>query len=284
MPGENVGISSLAPDIEQSIDKLTAESVVSRLFYEIDRVAEPEVVNGEWLNQLVDVIKFSQDIETGFGHAKAYALAIIRKHWDRLPLDVRRSYDYQFMHFARLFTGREKSTILNYISTAELWFIEKTRPEGTIPVKVRDASGRPVINPVTDQVRTKSVDFNPYLVDISKLLLVNGTARRGGMTEQLWEMLVDSFYSCDDIRAALTSTGTLAQEEFYYFVEGPGLFVRCNGTVICLAEELNWADYEKDVRTREIMNKFFSMLGVNLDTEEDKLYAISHASRERHSP
>lgn len=276
---------SLAPEIvsevEASIERLTADSVVGRLFYEIDRIAQPQEVSSEWLTQLLDVIKFSQDIETGFGHAKAYALAIIQQHWEELPLDVRKGYDYQFMTFARLVTGREKSTILNYISTAQLWFIDKMAPEGTISIKVRDSSGRPVVNAATGEVRTKTVDFNPHRVDMTKLLHVNSTARKGEMTPQLWEMLVDDYYSCDDIRAVLSSGKDLEHDEFYYFIEGPGLFVKINGMSYCLTEELNWAGCLDDPMTQEAMGKFLSMLGVSLTTEEDKVYAINHAANDQ---
>jgi len=52
-------------EIEESIEKLTAGSVVSRMFYEIERIASPEVPDENWLAQMLDVIKFSQEIETG---------------------------------------------------------------------------------------------------------------------------------------------------------------------------------------------------------------------------
>ena len=221
-------------DFDASITELTADSIVSRLFYEIGQMAEPEEPDEMWLKQLIDVISFSQDIEVGFGHAKAFALYQIKKHWEDLPFDLRKQYNYGFMDFARLVTGRESSTILNYISTAQLWFEEKPQPEGTVTVLVRDISGRPVINSITGEVRTKSVEFNPYLVDMSKLLLVNARVRSQAMTPQLWEYLVDVYYTCEDIRESL-KVKTPDEDLFYYFIEGPGLFVRSGARVFCLA-------------------------------------------------
>ena len=257
-----MSLVTMPQELESSIEKLTAESVVGRLFFEIDHIAEPVEITKDWFAQLMAIIKFSQDVETGFGHAKAYVLAVVKQHWDEIPLEVRREYDYQFMHFARLVTGKEESTVRNYISTAELWFVDKVAPEGTVTVKVRDISGKPLINPLTNEARTKSVDFSPYLVDMTKLLRVSSTARRGAMTPQLWEMLVDPFYTCDDLALALKDGSPVEEQEFYYFLEGPGLFVRLNGQVYCLAEELNWYEYETNDEVRAAMDKFFAMLGV----------------------
>ena len=121
-----------ADELENSIERLTAGSVVSRMFYEIEQISIPEVPDEFWFNQMLDVIKFSQEIETGFGHTKAYALAIIKKQWDELPYETRKKYNLDFMFFARQVTGKEPSTILNYITTANVWFIDKVKPEGTV--------------------------------------------------------------------------------------------------------------------------------------------------------
>ena len=252
-------------DFDQSITELTADSIITRLFFEIEKVSEPEVVDESWLAQLMDVIKFSQDIETGFGHAFYYALYTIKKHWEDLPFELRKQYNYTYMDFARLVTGRESSTILNGISTAQLWFEEKPHPEGTITIAVRDISGRPVVNSMTGEIRTKSVEFSPYLVDMSKLLMVNAKARAGEMTPKLWECLVDDYFTCEDLRQILREKVTPEQEEFYYFVEGPGLFVRDGGRVFCLCEEMTWAEYENDWEHRKAMDKFLTMLGVKLE-------------------
>ncbi len=258
-------------ELEDSIERLTAGSVVSRMFYEIDRIAEPTELDENWLIQMLDVIRFSQEIETGFGHTKAYALAIIRKHWDDLPFDARRTYGFDFMTFARNVTGKEKSTILNYITTAKVWFIEKTKPDTTLSLKLRDVTGKPVLNDKTGEPRTRTVEFDPYMIDLSKLLLVNSTAGRGAMTPKLWEMLADSFYTCDDIKKELAAEPH-EESHFYFFVEGAGLFLRNGPHVICIAEELNWAAYDTDSFTKEGMDKFFALLSINPHADEDGIY------------
>lgn len=272
-------VTSIPQELENSIERLTAESVIGRFFYEIDHIAEPEEVTKEWFGQLMEIIKFAQEVETGFGHAKAYVLTVVQDHWDDVPLEVRREHDYQFMHFARLITGKEESTIRNYLSTARLWFVEKFAPEGSVTVKVRDTAGRVVVNPLTNEARTKTVDFCPYLVDMTKLLRVSSTARKGEMTPELWEMLVDPFYSCEDISRLLNGKTPTEEQEFYFFVEGPGLFCRENGQVYCLAEELNWADYENDEQMRAVMDKFLTMLGVK-QTESDKIFLAAKEVKE----
>lgn len=263
-------------EIEDSIEKLTAGSVVSRMFYEIERIADPEVPDENWLGQMLDVIRFSQEIETGFGHSKAYALAIIKKHWDGLPFETRRKHGFDFVTFAKTTTGKERSTILNYITTAKVWFIDKTKPEGTLSLKLRDETGKVMINEMTREPRTRTVEFDPYLVEMSKLLLVNAKASRKEMTPRLWELLADPFYTCEDLKKEVYS-GDGKEADFYFFVEGPGLFLRNGPFVICIAEELNWAQYETDNHTKEGMDRFFSMLGVNIHADEDALFRASRA-------
>jgi len=77
---------------------------------------------------------------------------------------VRRKHGFEFISFAKLITGNERSTILNDITTAKVWFINKTKPEGTLSLKVRDVAGKPILNDKTGQPRTKTVEFDPYAV------------------------------------------------------------------------------------------------------------------------
>ena len=68
-----------------------------------------------------------------------------------------------------------------------------------LSLKVRDVSGKPVLNDKTNEPRTKTIEFDPYKVDMSKLLLVTSRARESKMTAELWEMLSDDYYSCEDL-------------------------------------------------------------------------------------
>lgn len=99
------------------------------------------------------------------------------------------------------------------------------------------------------------------------------------MTTELWEMLVDPFYTCEDISRLLNGKTPAEEQEFYFFVEGPDLFCRENGQVYCLAEELNWYEYENSEEMRAVMDKFFAMLGVK-QTEADKIYLAAKEVKE----
>ena len=68
------------------------------------------------------------------------------------------------------------------------------------------------------------------------------------------------------------SPNSTVDHEFYFFVEGPGLFLRNGPFVICISEELNWSGYETDVKTKEGMDKFFAMLNIDINTDSNGIY------------
>lgn len=259
--------------IDDPFAALTVEGVMSKVFHELDSLntAEPSL---EWGARMIQVLRFTQGFEVGFTHAKAYALAIIKEHWDDLPFEFRREHGFSFMEFARLYTGKERSTIDNYINTAKVWFIDKIKPLGRIKVIERAPDGKPLKEGGIYQTTEK--EFNPFLVDMSKLLLLNSRASRGKMTERLWEMLVDDFYTCEDV--SLESMGGLTPDgtgmSLRFFIEGPGLYAQYGPDVICIAEELNWEDYEQGGLSKDAINRLLLVLNITLD--EDAIYKITH--------
>lgn len=267
-------IVALQAQLDSSIAARTATGVLVRVFKELDTLSEPEIVDDTWAQKLVDLYTFSQSVEIGFLHAKAYILAILRPHWDTLSFDFRKRYGYNFMTFAKLYTGgKEISTINNYINTAKTWFIDKVAPTRPVQVVVRQPDGRPVLE--NGKPKTMWVEFNPFNVDMSKLLIVTARAARREMTDRLWEMLVDPFYSCEDVR--LEHVGVAPDGDSYsvvFFVEGPGLFASVNGETVCLADEMNWEHYEQDESITLALNYFLRTLHIKLD--EEKIYEIQH--------
>ena len=196
-------VEETSQQLNQSVATKLAGSVVTKLFVEVDKIATTPVTDG-WFHSLMDVIEFSKNVETGFGHAKAYTLAVIRQHWAELPVTIRTQYGFSFMNFARLVTGKERSTIDNYVLTAKVWFMDKVRPPGDIKVLKRDVDGLPIQEGGVNTYQY--VPFNPYLVDLSKLLIINSRAAKGQMTDKLWEMLADGFYTCEDVRREHSQT------------------------------------------------------------------------------
>ena len=268
-------IETTTLDVETSLQQVKkstatalAGSVITKLFAEIDKLARGTNNDRAWVESLLEVIRFSQDIEVGFGHAKADVLALIKDSWDNLPLDVRKEYGFAFMNFARLFTGKERSTIDNYVNTARIWFIDKARPPGQIRIPQRDPEGRILKDGNNKQYHW--VEFDPRMVEMSKLLLVNSRATKGEVTERIWELLVDPFVSCEELRLFLASEISKDEPDFYYISLGPGVFVRANGEVVCIAESLNWDEYETNALVKQGIDRLLKALDIRLD--EDFIY------------
>lgn len=258
---------------DEALSSITLDGVLAKVFAELDTLnATPPSV--EWGEKAVQTLRFVQGVETGFGHAKAYTLAIIKEHWEDLPFEFRKEHGFSFMTFAKLYTGKQRSTIDNYIHTAKVWFIDKVKPMGRVKVIEREKDGKPIKE--GGAFKSRDVEFCPYQIDMSKLLQVNSRATKGTMTERLWEMLVDDFYSCDDV--ALEHMGrTSGGEDFQlrFLIEGPGLYAQLGPDIICISEELAWDQWESGGLGREAINKLMMLLGVTLD--EDQIYSITHA-------
>lgn len=263
-------LPSVRAEIDASIASLTAESVVVRLFKELDKLRNANDTSAEqWFKTVLDVSVFSQQIEIGFGHARAYGLAIIKENWDNVDTNIRREYGFAFDNFAASITGKKPSTVAGYIRTAQIWFIDKVSPGKQIEITLRDSSGRP-IRDENGKVVTEHRDFVPFKVDLSKLLAVNARAARNEMTDRLWEMLIDDFYRCEDVQKEAAGNGK--EPDFYrpsFFLLGPSLCAEVAGETIVIADELNWEGYENHPPTKDTMDLLFKVLDVVQD--EDRL-------------
>ena len=271
-----MGLTLVKEQLDQSVAVLAAESVLTHLFSDLDHLNSPLAVDAEWFTQVVDLLTFSTTIKEGFGHARAYALAIIKQHWEEIGIDIRKQYGFSFDSFAHSATNKKASTINNYIRTAEVWFIQKINPGKQIEITTRDQEGKP-IRDEKGRVITSWKDFTPYIIDLSKLLAVNARAASGTMTTKLWEMLIDDYYSCEDIQ--LEAAGKDGEKDFYrpsFFLLGPGLYVEVAGETKCIAEELNWEGYETDDYIHDAIDLMLKVLDVM--NEEDRIREIQKES------
>lgn len=269
-------IVALKDQLDHSVATQAAGGVLTRLFSDLDKLNAAKELNAAWASDVFNVMVFAQTVETGFGHAKAYALAVLKEHWEDIPLDIRKQYGYSFIQMAKNYTGKQVSTIDNYVRTARIWFIDKTSPGKPVEITVRDNEGRP-IRDEHGKVITKQESFNPFMIDISKLLAVNSRAARGEMTPKLWEMLVDPFYSCEDVQ--LEHANGDKEPNFYrpsYFLLGPGLYAEIAGKTLCIAEELNWAEYETDTDVKDAIDLVLKVLDVMSD--EDRIHQLERES------
>lgn len=267
-----MGITIIS-DIEEAVSTLTSRSVMKRVFNDLNTLSHAEEYDEEWFGTLVDVIRFTQDVETGFSHAKAYALLIMQQSWEKVPLKIRMKFDNSFHQFAKSITGKEASTVDNYIRTARVWLTDsKYHPIHKIRLVVRDEAGRPQIDE-NGRLMIKYVDFVPYEVDMSKLLLVSARATRKEMTDRLWELLVDPYATCSDLQIENALTAGLAGDpdedlSLRFDVVGPYLVAKENGQEATVAE-LDWELYYQDTDslTHRAIKHLLSVLDIKLDEE-----------------
>lgn len=264
---------TVVDDIQEAVSTLTSRSVMKRVFNDLNMLSHAEEYDEEWFGTLVDVIRFTQDVETGFSHAKAYALLIMQQSWEKVPLKIRMKFDNSFHQFAKSITGKEASTVDNYIRTARVWLASsKHHPIHKIRLVVRDEAGRPQIDD-NGRLMIKYIDFVPYEVDMSKLLLVSARAARAEMTDRLWELLVDPYATCSDIQIenALTAGLTGGSDDdlsLRFDVVGPFLVAKENGQEATIGE-LDWELYYQDTDslTHRAISRLLSVLNIKLDEE-----------------
>lgn len=258
--------ASKSIELSKAVSDLVSEAVLTRVFHEIDVLDNTEICDEQWLSRVMDVFKFCKSAEMGFGHGKAYALAVLRKHWEEIDFDVRKKLGFTFNIFAQAATGKEQSTIDGYIRTAQVWFISKSRPLGQIQVTVRQADGRPALDGNT--YVKQYVEFNPFTVDLSKLLICNNRAASGTMTPKLWEMLADPYVTWKELHLELMSgkdeNGDEVDLSLKFYFLGPALMASEAGEEICVAETLEWEDYYADVNslTHRAIQHLMKMLNI----------------------
>ena len=258
-------LENIEPELEEAVATLLAESVVTRLFGEIEKLKNVTNVDESWFKTVMDVIAFCGSIEVGFAHGRAFMLAIVKPKWDDLPFAVRKQFGLDFMSFARAVTGKEESTINNYINTANVWFINKVRPNGVVRIVERDVEGRPIMKADGTPV-TKDVEFNPFMIDMSKLLAVNSRAAKGEMTDRIWEVLTDPTYDCSDVQKEHSVAKINGEMPDEYFINiGPGIYYKSGPDLVCVIEELNWGEYESDPLVKKGIDQILRCLHVKLD-------------------
>jgi hypothetical protein len=265
---------------ERDLVHKTSRAVLASMFKKIATLAAPENCDEEWFNTIVESLEFSKTIELGFHSARAVLLSHVKKNWDDLPLNVRMPHDLSFYNFAKVVTeNAAKSTIDGYVYTANIWYNDKFGENKTVVVTDRTIEGKPIIEDY--KIKTKTVLFEPHLVGLSKLNILNSRAVNNDMTPKLWEMLVDDFYTCEDLRIENRSGETLIQSPdpytLRYVLDGPNMSVQKNGDSFAVAE-FNWTEYETNPIVKEAIDHLLKMLNIEMD--EDIIYKITRRSYE----
>lgn len=261
-------------DFDVAIATKTARSVLERMFKDLEDLRVSEYTEN-WLLTLLETLQFTISIESGFMLAKVTILTVIKDRWDDLPFQARRDLGYDFKTFAKLWTGgKASSTIDQYTQTAKTWVIDGFGKGRQVEINERAADGKPIIE--DGKIKTKLVEFEPYAVDYSKLMIMNARARKNDLTDKHWEMLCDPFYTCDDLRMENATPSANGNDyQLRYRMEGPLLSAFKNGESAPIGE-LNWEEYETNELVKDAIDHLLAVLNVPMD--EDIIYRIVHES------
>jgi len=263
--------------VNQSLAEMGVEALVTRLqkdLYELDE--DRDSYGEDWFSSCMDHFTTYHGMARGFEHARALNLAIIDKHWDKLDPAIKNKLGFTFKAFSTTWTGREWSTVDNWVRTANVW-LGKDRAK--MPQVVRIVQRKPDGSPDKDEqgkIITKDVSFNPWLVDLSKLLRLNSRVVKGNMTDRLWELLADPVATCEDI-----DIETVVREEkqvsLYYTVNGPLLCAREGEEEVCIAEITEWESFyygPAEGLAKRGIETLLTRLNITLD--EDKIVIEQH--------
>lgn len=271
-------MKEIVNQFERPVSEIASDGVMKRVVTELQKLNQEEDSSLSWFSKAMDLFTFFNSIETGFGHAKACVLYSIKERWDDLDFEIRKAHGLSFMSFARTTTGKESSTIDNWMRVVKVWLSpEGVRPAFEIPIKERLPGGQPKLDDHGKQI-IRYEEFDPFKVDMTKLLLVNSKASNGEMTDRLWEMVADPFYSCDDIRYENLSLANGDDSPILkFFLVGPDIYASRDGDsvpVVTADEGINWdAYYQEDGLEKEAIQELLSRLQIKMD--EDVIFEQS---------
>lgn len=253
--------------------------LIRRAVTELTHLEQNRFVDSDWFEKARGILDYTRMVTVGFQHIRIKTLLMIYEHWDDVPLPDRMQFSNDFFQFAKLYTdGKDVSTIENYLGVARTWLKEGYGKGKQIEILERSPSGDPILEhgkPVT-----KMVEFDPLEVDLSKLLIIKRRANTDTMTPELWEMLVDDYYRCEDLRLAhqgLSGNQLPPPDQIKYTIEGPYLCLQQFGEIKPIAE-LFWKEYETDESVRDSIDTLLRCLNVKRD--EERIDMITRKTRQ----
>jgi hypothetical protein len=243
----------------------------------------------EWFGQIDGVIQLTNKIKEGFEILRATALALVEDHWDDLPLDLRKEYNYQFRIYAeKCVPDLNWKTIDNHIRAARTFVLKDIKPSHLVPVIRRSPDKTPLLE--RGEVVTDYVEFDPLHTPISKLVLIRSAAESGKWEEnpELIQKVVDSGYTLQDVRLELFSDRSKKAQitpEMKFELLGPVLVVNRAGDDAVLVDDsgFNWgAFYDKENRCHDLvydaLNRIFSAVGLIVDEDIIAAYMAKRES------
>jgi len=242
-------------------------SVLKGLLTGLKAMNKPDIDrDSSWLATLEDHIRYAKEIKDGFEVYMATVLAIAKMGWDSLEETVKHPHS-NFMQWAlSLCPDWEAVTIYNYVSVAEQWILNidnKPLPD-KVEILVRTNTGLPIVE--HGELVKERVEFDPFKINISKLLTAKGTYRRDSMTPELWEKLTDPHFSRNDLSNAINKDKIINGNTTQYVLEGEYIVV-LDGINEFIIGSLNLEDYENDDLIKNSIDRIIKFLGIERDED-----------------
>lgn len=167
-----------------------AATLTKNLLHEIQSVnSKAEESSPAWISNMVDILRFCVEAGEGLGIGAVYTLYLIKEGWDKLPLEFRKQYDFQFNILVYRETNIKPETLDNKFRAVKTYIVEGKRPFGTVEIPKRDQFNNPVI--VDGEIVTEQFEWDVTKVPMTKLQVMRPLVERNEITSNQWAMLAD---------------------------------------------------------------------------------------------
>jgi len=188
--------------LSNNIASQEANVLTRNLLHEIQKVEEKfQPQDKKWADETLNVLRFCVGAGNGLSLGTIYTLYIYKTHWDDLPIEFRREYNYQFNMLVVRETPVKPETLDNYFRTVKTYIVEGKKPFGTIEVPKRDQYRNLIVE--DGEIITEQKEFDPLEIPITKLTLMRSAVENNEMTDKRWSMLVDPDVRTSEIQAEL---------------------------------------------------------------------------------
>lgn len=273
--------NSLQTNKDRTVD---GADIISRVL--IDRIQEFESTyaegDSEWEEELLRTGALCKGVETSSKLAQAYVAALAKKHWDSLSKSFRLAFNYSWDQYVLSQFDIQPSTMGQYVDAVEIFVINRAKPFGSVSVVKRDRFKQPIKQ--DGVVVMEQREFDPFLVDITKLVRMTPLAKRGLLdsgeqAQKIWSLAMDRGATVAQLEQVIYQpippNGSSSNPDLKFELIGDRLVVRSFGESVEIAE-LYFDMCEDDTAKRGIY-RILSVLGIKF--EEDQIAQQMEESR-----
>lgn len=242
-----------------------ANVLTRNLLHEIQKAEEKFQPDKKWADEMMEVLRFTVGAGEGLTVGMAYALHIIKKHWEELPLEFRKGYNYQFDVLVMRETPIKPETFDNYERAIKTFIVEGKKPVGTVEIPKRNKFKEPVIE---GEVVRENVEFDPLKIPLSKLSIMRSAVEKDQMTDKRWGMLVDPGITADQLRSELYTRPQPTDPDLSmtWYLAGDVLVVSEMGEEAVIGR-LDFTEYGRNELVTNGIKRILHCLGIKLDEE-----------------